>query len=301
MSFKNLKAFSDTIDNGKFWSTSYRKLVSSVAVTQPGAWLDYSYMGGNPIANYYAAAPTLAAVLPAWEGIRVPRMISGERQWLHRWSAMSGASGPTITTSQNQILMLCDYVMYYPFVDMDSLDPQAMDNTVTLPRYTTGMGLKMMAVCQATTTGGGIFTVNYTDGSGVARVSQQNFCQTTGATPGTIISGCGVASGYSCFIPEDTLGTGIRQIDSVTVSQVNGGLMALVLVKVLSAQWLREESRRTIAGTLESFGDVAEIESIRERSPLPEIVDGAFLGIVGRVSQNLASSTLSGSVETVWR
>jgi len=35
-------------------------------------------------------------------------------------------------------MVMCDYLLFYPQVDMDSVDPQAMDNTVTLPRYESG-------------------------------------------------------------------------------------------------------------------------------------------------------------------
>lgn len=65
--------------------------------------------------------------------------------------------------------------------------------------------------------------------------------------------------------------------------------------------WLREESRRTTAGTIESFGDAAEHESMRTRGGIVEIKDGAFLGIMGLgANGSLASSVLSGTIETVW-
>jgi hypothetical protein len=93
---------------------------------------------------------------------------------------------------------------------------------------------------------------------------------------------------------------GVRSVESVNFSVANGGLCAIVLVKPLMTLWLREGSRRTTSGTVESFGDAAEMEGLRTK-PLVEIQDGAFLGIVGRgANGSLASSVLVGTIETVW-
>lgn len=35
-------------------------------------------------------------------------------------------------------LLLCDFLLYYPSVDDSVTDPQILDNTITLPRYTDG-------------------------------------------------------------------------------------------------------------------------------------------------------------------
>ena len=45
----------------------------------------------------------------------------------------------------NYVMML-DYLLYYPFVDMSVTDAQPLVNTVTLPRYTSGVGVQIMAV-----------------------------------------------------------------------------------------------------------------------------------------------------------
>jgi hypothetical protein len=65
--------------------------------------------------------------------------------------------------------------------------------------------------------------------------------------------------------------------------------------------WLREESRRTTTGVVESFGDCAEHECMRTFAGMVEIKDGAFLGILGQgTAGSLASSVLVGTLETVW-
>ncbi len=71
--FPNVRALADSFDEGKTWISTYRKALSASA-TVAGQWFDYSYAGGNPIPNYYAASPLEAATLEAEKGIILPRM-----------------------------------------------------------------------------------------------------------------------------------------------------------------------------------------------------------------------------------
>jgi hypothetical protein len=81
--FKNFRTLGQAFDDGKSWISTFRKVPAATA-TITGQWYDYSYASGNPITNYYAAAPTKSAVLEAEKGIIVPRMAAGEKQYLHR-------------------------------------------------------------------------------------------------------------------------------------------------------------------------------------------------------------------------
>jgi len=60
-------------------------------------------------------------------------------------------------------LILCDYLLYYPSVDDSISDTQILDNTVTLPRYTDGKGVQVIAVTVAGRTGGQSFYFTYTN------------------------------------------------------------------------------------------------------------------------------------------
>ena len=298
--FNNVGAFAEAaMASGKTWLSTYRKAVTATA-TVTGQWFDYSYVGGNPIPNYYAAAPLEAALLDPAKGIFVPRMSAGVTQWLHRWGVMSAAASATSTTNGNQMLMLLDYLLFYPFVDMDAAgEDQSLTQTEALSRYTTGEGVQMMCVAQSPTVGGGRFTVNYTDSDGTPQVSPSLFCAAAQGS-GALVNANGAAAGLTPFVPLNAGVKGVRSVESVNFSIANGGLMAIVLVRPLLTQWLREESRRTTAGTLESFGDVAELECPRQQ-PLVEVKDGAFLGIIGLgAAGTLASSVLAGTIETVW-
>lgn len=297
--FPNVRALADSFDEGKTWISTYRKALSASA-TVAGQWFDYSYAGGNPIPNYYAASPLEAATLEAEKGIILPRM-NGEKLFLHRWTAMSAAASATSTTNANQALVLMDYLMFYPFVDMDAAgEEQVMTQTVSLPRYESGEGLEMIVVAQSPTVGGGRFTITYTDSTDTQFVTGSMFC--AAAQPaGAITHASGAAGGLVAFVPKPAGAKGVKQVDSVNFSVANGGLAAVVIVKPLQTMWLREGSRRTTAGTLESFGDAAEHESMRTRGGIVEIKDGAFLGIMGwGANGSLASSVLAGTIETVW-
>jgi len=205
-------------------------------------------------------------------------------------------------TNANQQLMLMDYLLYYPFVDMDAAgEDQVMDNTVALPRYSDGVGVQMMVVAQSTTVGGGRFTITYTDSDDLQRTTTSMFCGAASPS-GAIAQAVLGTGGLVPFVPLEAGVKGVKRVDSCNFSVPNGGLCAIVLVRPLDDQWLREECRTTTTGTIGSFGDVTEKEAISQRAGIVEIKSGAFLGILARgANGSLASSILTGTVETVWR
>lgn len=297
--FRNLKELIDAAEY-RNWISTYRKAVSATA-TITGQFFDYSYASGNPIPNYYAAAPLEAAILEPEKGIILPRINSDEKLFLHRWDVMSAAASATSTTNANQELVLMDYLLYYPFVDMDDAGTnQTMDNTQALTRYTDGIGVQMMVVAQSPTVGGGRFTITYIGTDDVQYTTESMFCGA--AQPaGSLVNAVTATTGLTTFVPLNAGVRGVKSVVSCNFSIANGGLCAIVLVRPLETQWLREECRRTTSGTLESFGDIAEKEALRMRGGLVEIKDGAFLGIIGRgTNGSLASSVLVGTLETFW-
>lgn len=299
--FPNYKAMVESFEEGRTWISTFRKQIAATA-TVTGQWYDYSYASGNPIPNYYAASPLTATVLEANKGIIVPEMSSGEQQYLHRTTVMSAAASATSVTNQNQHLVLMDYLLYYPFVDMDDAGTdQVMDNTITLPRYEDGIGVQIIVVAQSPTIGGGRFTITYTDSDDVEYTTTSMFCGA--AQPaGALVNAVTAVGGLVAFVPLNAGVKGVKNIVSCNFSIANGGLCSIVLVKPITNTYIREESRRTTSGTLESFGDAVEKEFPRHAAVLHEIKSGAFLGFIGRgAAGSLASSVLMGCLETVWR
>lgn len=76
--------------------------------------------------------------------------------------------------------------------------------------------------------------------------------------------------------------------------------MAIVLVKPLMHIHCTQECRRTTTGNLESYGAATQQESLIHRQPV-ELKAGCVLGIVSLGNAgSLASSILTGVLETHW-
>lgn len=296
MGFNSVAAWADSQEAGRTWMSFFRKVPASTA-TIAGQWFDYSTASGIPVPNYYASTPLQAATLDAEDAIYIPEQTG--RRWLTGVTVMSAAASVTGTTNQNQPLMLLDYLLYYPFIDLDAAgEEQVMDNGVTLPRYEDGVGVEMMMVAQAPTVGGGTFTVNYTDADDVDRTTETVLC--AAAQPsGALVSAVGAAAGISPFLPR--VGRGVKRVNNFTAVLANGGLAAIVLVKPFQMSYAREECRRPTSSPTESYGDAHEIQRIRMRAGTMEIKAGAFMGWIGcGVAGSLASAPLVGVIETNW-
>ena len=298
MGFASIQQWVDSVDAGRVHMTTFRKAVSSAA-TVANTFVDYTYFSGNPPANFYASSPLVAATIERALGINVPLL---DNQFIKSVTVMNGASSATVTTSQNQRLLLADYLLYYPFIESDAVgEEQVFTNDVTLPRYESGEGVQVMAVAQGTSSTVGQFTINYTNSDGVAgRVSQVTSSLTTNGGGVLVNSTAGAQTGAQNFIQLRAGDKGVRSIESCTFTAAGGGILALVLVKPLWHFYSTQECRRTTSGNLESYGAATQFESIIHR-PTVEVKNGAVLGIIGLGNNgSLASSTLSGTLETVW-
>jgi hypothetical protein len=289
MSFRNFRELGQAFDAGKTWISSFRKVPASTA-TVTGQWYDYSYASGNPIPNYYAASPLVAATLEPDKGIIVPRMTGTSKQYLHRLTVMSNG-----TTAGIQPIYLLDYLLYYPFVDMDAAgEQQDMVNATPLPRYTDGVGVQMMVVAQSPTVGGGRFTINYTATDNVAYTTESMFCASAQPS-GAIVSAVFATAGLTPFVPLNAGVKGVKSVNWVNFSVANGGLCAVVLIRPLETTIALEST--SVAG----IGSAVEKEALRLRGGIVEIKDGAFLSLLGQgCAGSVASSPLVGTLETVW-
>lgn len=296
--FRTISDVHTADEQGRCWVSQFRKAVASASTITNGA-VDYSYFAGSPPANFYASAPLVSEYVESIRGIYVPTVGADKTQHLNNIKVMSAASSATSATNGKQLLMLADYLMYYPFVDTDAVgEEQMMENVVTIPRYPAG---QVVAVAQSASSAIGTFTINYTNQDGVSgRVSQANRT--------TIVSGGGqvvnaLQSGYSYtpFITLQVGDTGVRSIESCTMTGAGGGLMALVIVKPLMLMYFNQESRVTTAGNIESYGACDEFQSVIHKAGMPEIKDGAVLNFFASgFAGSLAASTLVGTLETIW-
>lgn len=290
MGFNRIGSLVDAIDAGQMRTYGWRK--SFVATTPTNAWMDASMVPGGPVPNYYASAPLVAATLNGAEGIFHGANVSPATKYLKRLTAAYGG-----VTASPLNMILCDYLLYYPFIDESTNDVQALDNTVVLPRYTDGEGVQAMAVCVAAGAGLSAATgqITYTNSAGVSgRLSGQFVLGTVGPQALTQLlnaaSGAGsVANAYGPFIPLQSGDKGIRSIDSFQITAgADVGLLTLVLVKPLASFQLRE------------FTAPVEKDFLTDCPSLPVIKEGAYLNFLIDTQTQISASVLLGLIEIVW-
>lgn len=300
MGFSSVSEFAAADESGQVWVSGFRKAVASAATTTR-AWVDMTYFAGSPPANFYASTPLTAAVIEADKGIYTGGNVSPATKHIKNVMLMSAASSATGTTNGRQEVAVCDYLLYYPFIDTDAIgEEQFLDNTVTLPRYATTGG-QVVAVGQSAASTIGQFTFNYTNQDGTAgRVSQKNYTFAV-AGGGQVVAASGTGASYNPFCYLQAGDTAVRSIESVTFTAAGGGLMALVIVKPLIKTVVSQECRRTTTGNLESYGACTELASIIHQAGAPRIQDGAVIGMFASgYAGSLASSILAGTLEVVW-
>ena len=283
--FRNIRSFVDAYDEGKVKFSTWRKSPSQTTVT--GIWFDLSMSPGNPIPNYYASSPYVAATLNGNEGIFHGGAVSPSKKYLKTFMAMTG-----VATGLSMRMIVCDYLLYYPFVDMGTNDDQPMTNSTTLPRYTDGEGVQVMAVMTNPQVAGGVtFNFDYTNQDGTSgRTSGTVTCNTATAIGSLINTAPATAGASSPFIPLASGDTGVRSIDTVRmVAGSDVGLICFVLVKPLAVHSIRE-----ITAPVETdFMTAAGLS-------LPEVKDGAYLNAICLPQGSLAATPIHGYAEFIW-
>lgn len=267
-------------NGGKNWISSFRK-VPAIASTAT-AVIDFSMAPGNPRANFYTGDALTSTLLNTNYGIWHGGNVSPAIKVLRRISF----DQPPATITPIELYAL-DYLMFYPLIDMDSTDDQTFENTVTLPRYTDGAGVRAFLVATNPYVGGAQFTMTYINQEGVRKTTR---AQTTNTHTyiGTVVHS-GATAGLSGTFINTPDGDGIRYVESITFYSPNGGLAALVLCKVL-----------TVVTTANVAPTQSEWDCLLQKGELPVIKDGAYLNFIGQVNGSAAAVGLSGTIETIW-
>lgn len=283
--FANMGEFGRADDEGRTHFCSFRKAPSQ-SPTVVGQWIDLSMVSGNPPPQYYAASPLVASTLDGQRGIFHGDDKTPATKWMYEFGI--ACNGANLVGAYK----LLDYLLYYPFIDLDDTDTQTLTNTMTLPRYTTGAGVRVMGTVVAPTTGGGSFTFDYVNQDGETRTSPV-IPLDTGSTSIALIVGTtpalSAAPGYGPLLPLAGGDTGVRSITSVTMLSAGGGLMALTLVKPLFDFVIREVN---VAHEFVLWGPGGA-------RPV-QIVDGAYLGLIGRMSGGISGLTFTGHCRFAW-
>jgi len=276
-------------ENGQYLYASFRK--QATQTTGAGVWFDLSMSPGNPAPNYYIGSPGIFTLLKQSTdgGLRHGGALNalGYKKCIRKLMALTPTSNAVPLP-----MKLLDYLGFYPFIDESVLDEQFMDNTITLSRYTDGVGVQMMPVTVAGHTGGQTFTVNYTNSAGVAGRITPAVTMGTQIVNGTILHSQQAGATYANngpFLPLQIGDTGVRSVESVTIGGIGDvGLFALVLVKPLATFALRGIDAAT------------EIDFLLDNSTMPEIIDDAYLNFICLPQGTLSAAPIHGILETTW-
>lgn len=274
--------------NGKFWRNDFNKITAGVAYTA-GRWYDMSTLAGTPVANTYTGT-SLAAQIPTEAdgyGLYHGGNVSTDTKHIINVSAYSA-----VATAVPGVLMLVDMCLYYPGINMNTSSAQTLTNASTLTRYTDGAGLRAFLVSR-TASGATAHNVaiSYTDQAGNASNSLPvTVAATVSATPGHIVHSGTAANNYGPFLPLASGDTGIRSVQSITLSAASlAGTAALVLCRPLT----------TIPITTASVA--AERDLMNQLPSLPRVYDGACLTWLYFAGAATAASTnFYGSVDFAW-
>lgn len=272
-------------EDGGTWFASWRK--SPTQTTVAGIWYDLGMATGNPAPNYYAATPLRSKALSRSQdgGLDHGPDCAPATKYLKEFCAL-GTAGVPIT------FLLCDYLLYYPFVDMDNAEVIQLD---ALPRYADGVGVKIMAVQVFSQSGVGSpkFQVQYTNSAGVSgRLTDVVSCNTL-TIPGNLITSHAVQpTGYnhsaSPFIPLQRGDLGVRSIQSVIWQTPDVGLLALVLVVPIEMTLVRDITAPVERSCLADF------------NKMPKIQDDAFLNILCCPSGSISGAQFHGYLKSIW-
>lgn len=284
--FKGLFEINAAHESGQTFYSFWRKTPSQTTVA--GQWFDMSMSPGNPAPQYYAASPLVAQQMKRSTDGGIPHggSVSPSSKFLSRFLIMSASA-----TGLPMPFILCDYLLFYPFVDTGTNDEQILTNSVTLPRFTDGKGVQIMAVSVAGSVGlQPTFTVNYTNSAGVSGRTSRLHTLSTNTFNGAIMSNDQTtAISTMPFIGLQSGDTGVRSIESVTfVTGTDVGLLAFVLVKPLMTGVLLEQTAPT------------EKVCQPHDGIMPQIYDDAFLGLLALPNGSLSGVAFHGEIETVW-
>ncbi len=271
--------------DGKERTYTWRKTPSQTTVA--GLWFDLSMSPGKPVPKYWFDAPPAIAKVASYTadgGLEHGHGVSPSEKYLRLTSSLA-----TVATALPLTMIMCDYLLYYPSVDDSVLDPQIMDNTVTLPRYTDGDGVQVIAVSVAGRTGGARFYFTYTNSDGVSGRTSQTVYQNSSAALGTLQnSGANNNAAAMPFIGLQSGDTGVRSIDSVVMLGADVGLMTLILVKPLATSVIR------------GIDAPVEKDYFMEAGVIPRIYDDAYLNFICLPQGTLAATALMGDIKTIF-
>jgi hypothetical protein len=268
---------------GKFAKGLFQKASSNAATSAAGRWHEFFTANGIPTAGTWSGSAGVATQMngATQGGLNVgTAAVSTDIRHLTALKIQT----PTATLVP-ATFYLVDFLLYYPACVVTGT-PTTMNNTATLPRYTTGDGVfPIIAVQSALGAAQPVLTLTYTDAAGNTGNTALTMTSPVNSAP---ISTLFLNNG-SPFLPLAGSDKGVRKIDSYTLATGTTGTVAMVLVKVIA----EIDVYAINTGNLVDYLSGSDI--------LPVIEDNACLGFIGVAGGAMvASSVFSGTISNLW-
>lgn len=283
-------------NDGKFARTDWQKSTFATTAHTIGMWYSLFRGTGNPPADTILGTGTNLAFQALTDatanatGIPHGGNVGGGTGYKH---LLNAAAQTAAATTAPCVLMLVDLLGFYPITTCTLTTAQALNNTVTLPRYADGAGVQAF-ITPSTVMGAGApnITLTYTNSANVAsRVTPATLPSGLTAAPVTSIVYSGTGAGkYGPFVPLVGGDAGIRSVQSIQLSATyTSGVLNLVLCKPLCTL------------PITTLGVTCERDLVNQFMSMPKIFDGAclsFLMLAGQATP--VASALSGHLEFAW-
>jgi len=284
MGFSSIADITTALDNGQFWSQHYYK--AGVVGQTLGVTSDLSGNSGIPVLNPYAATP-LAFTPQSHDRNKFvftgPTPPAGQSKYIMTWEMRHNS------TTARATFTLCDLLGFYAAIDSDSIDLQTMDNTLTLPRYTSGEGVQIVIQNSVATSGSNIATIEYVNHLGQTKTITSTNLQRTATQVASCASNAFSANATSLFLSLDAGDLGVRQINSIQFDTAVGGLMNILLVKPFARTVTSENNIVTEKNFITQQGIT-----------MPKLEDGAALMIYAHSALASTIAPIHGYFNFVW-
>lgn len=289
---QNVQQMVDAELGGKTDFFTFRKAPNQT--TANGIWFDLSLSPGNPVPNYYAASPNVAIALAQSTdgGLYHGGVVSPETKYIKTFAIQTSTS-----TAVPMPVYVLDYLMYYPFVDMSdtSVTGVALTTNIPLPRYPSGVGVKVIAVVVAGPSGVGNpqFQFTYRNTANELKTSPVHTCNTQ-IVNGTLVQTtpvgvAGTVATPSPFLTLDQGDTGVKKLESVIwLGSGDIGLVSFVLVKPTSNINIRQTTAWIERNYYTDF------------TTMPAIADDAYLNMICCPPGTLSGSLITGYMQTIF-
>jgi len=280
--------------NGKFKRSDWNKNTFATTAHTAGMWYSLFRGAGNPTADTILGTGTnlafqaLTDTTSGATGIQHGGNVSTDTKHILNASAFSAAA-----TSMPAVLMLVDLLGFYPITSVTTTGDQALNNTVTLPRYTTGEGVQAF-ITPSTVMGAATpnLRLTYTDSDGNAgNLTPATLPSGLTAAPVTSIIYSGTGAGkYGPFMPLAIGDKGIRSVQQFNLSaSYVSGVLNLVLCKPL------------LTLPLTTIGVASERDLLNQVPSLPQVQDGACLAwLMYAGAATPVNSAFYGHLDFIW-